>query len=214
MKNSKWFVLAGFFAVVLACSLTGCADTGDDPCDPETGEECEDGRDERKPPRDGGFLPYKPGLPVDVEVIEQAQVHAYPRMVDVAIAPIQGWDLGGYSNWMQHLANGEYYKARLDVYRNLTAGTTCTKSSTLHYQISCRDPATFRKTTYNCPTVYLTHVVAWAPAGSGVARPGQVPGFRTEPGIGFPGTYVQQEGNRLHCMSPYGLGKRFRLVRL
>lgn len=52
-------VLAVALGIQLLFGLGGCADTGDDPCDPETGEECEDVREEIEIAR-GGFEPYKP----------------------------------------------------------------------------------------------------------------------------------------------------------
>jgi hypothetical protein len=58
-KHIVMSVIAGLYIVVIG-QLVGCADTGDDPCDPETGEECEDGREPNEVPRGGGFLPYEP----------------------------------------------------------------------------------------------------------------------------------------------------------
>lgn len=99
--------------LVLALMFVGCADDQDDPCDPETGEECDDGRDTaaNRPPRGAGVLPAGPcmhnGKPC-VAVKEQELVfRSLPRYVYTTptAAPVNApeWDSfeGGLAAWMR-----------------------------------------------------------------------------------------------------------------
>lgn len=135
--------------------LTACQDTGDDECDADTGEGCDD---ERDVPRDGSFLPY--------EAKEQA-LYALPNFVwtSPTLPTSSTWPAttGGAVVW-RHIGAGDYVcePASVVLSRQLSSQYRCPAPSQTATAVRCTYGVGV-SATIACPThVSVTKPIAYS----------------------------------------------------